>query len=119
MFERKNDYILDMVENLGRSLGKLVVDSEDDSEPIIVEDLSDKDMIKVILKKFIYEKKYSEAEDILFKFAETREYEYIGEIGQWFYKELSVKSDNELIEGGFSRDEIEQGLKDFKAIIKL
>ncbi len=116
---RRNDYILDMVEELGKNLVKLIIDSEEDSEPILVENLSDKDMILVILKKLIYDKKYDKGEDVLFQFAEAKEYDYIGEIGEWFYKELSLKSDEELLEGGLSKGEIEQGLKDFQALIKL
>lgn len=114
---RRNDFILDMVESLGKSFGKLVFEVNEDAEPIVIENLSDKDMILIILKKLISDRKYNEAENILFQFAESSECDEIGEIGTWFYNELSAKSDNELMNNNFSRSEIAQGLKDFNVLI--
>lgn len=117
--ERRNDLLIDMAEDLGRSLMRLIIDDDnDDSETIVVENLTDKDKILIILKKLISQKKYSEGEDVLFQFAEENKPSYLDEVGQWFYGELSFKTENELIEGNFSRREIEQGLKDFQKLIK-
>lgn len=117
--ERRNDYVLDMVEDLSRGIMKLITKkSDDDSETIVVEALSDKDKILVILRKLISERRYSEAENFLFKVSENNEEDYVESVGQWFYKELSLKSEEELSEGDFSKDEIEQGLKDFQKLIR-
>lgn len=117
--ERKNDLLIDMAEDLGRSLMRLIVDDDsDDSETIVVENLTDKDRILIILKKLIAENRYSEGEDILFQFAEENDHSYLGEVGSWFYRELSSKSDDDLAAGDFSREEIEQGIKDFEKLIK-
>lgn len=117
--ERKNDLLIDMAEDLGRSLMRLIVDDDsDDSETIVVENLTDKDKILIILKKLISEKRYSEGEDILFQFAEENQHSYVESVGQWFYKELSLKSEDELAEGDFSRGEVEQGIKDFEKLIQ-
>ncbi len=117
--ERRNDLLIDMAEDLGRSLMRLILDDDsDDSEIIVVENLTDKDKILIILKKLIAEKRYSEGEDLLFQFAEDNKHNYVESVGQWFYKELSLKSEVELTEGDFSRAEIEQGLKDFEKLIK-
>lgn len=117
--ERRNDLLIDMAEDLGRSLMRLIVDDDsDDSETIVVENLTDKDKILIILKKLISEKRYSEGEDVLFQFADGNSHNYVDSIGQWFYRELSLKSEEELEKGDFSRAEIEQGLKDFEKLIK-
>lgn len=112
----KNDYILDMVETLGKALGKLVFDVKEEGEVQEIGNLSDKDIIIIILKKFIEDGNYNDGEDALFEFLNNEEdmtMDEVKEIGQWFYKELEAKSDKELLHGNFSRDEIHEGLKDF------
>lgn len=47
----KNDWILDMVESFGKNLGKVITDEKDDSERNVIENLSDKDILLIILKK--------------------------------------------------------------------
>lgn len=115
----RNDWILDMVESFGKNLGKAITDEKDDSERNVIENLSDKDILLIILKKMISDKKYNEAENILFDFAKRNKENYVLEIGEWFYNELSLKDDDELMENNFLRYEIEQGLGDFKKIFKL
>lgn len=110
----KNDLILDMVESLGRSIGKAISGEKDDSEIIIIENLSDKDMLLAILKKMIFENKYNEAENTLFNFAKRNKESDFTDVCEWFYKELSLRSDEELKGNNFSRDEINQGLEEFK-----
>lgn len=117
--ERRNDLLIDMAEDLGRSLMRLIVDDDsDDSEAIVVENLTDKDKILIVLKKLISETRYSEGEDVLFQFAENNNHNYVEGVGHWFYQELSLKSEEELEEGNFSKEEIQQGLKDFQKLIK-
>lgn len=119
VMERRNDYVLDMVEDLSRGIMKLITKkSDDNSETIVVEALSDKDKILVILRKLISERRYSEAENFLFKICENNEEDYVESVGLWFYKELSLKSEEELAAGDFSKEEIEQGLKDFQKLIE-
>ena len=115
----RNDWILDMVESFGRNLGKAMTDEKDDSERIIIENLSDKDILVIILKKMISDKKYNEAENILFDFAKNNKENDVLEIGKWFYNEISLKDDDELTKSNFLRYEIEQGLRDFKKIFEL
>lgn len=110
----KNDWILDMVESFGKSMGKTVLNVKEDPEPIVFDNLSDKDILLIVLRKLISEKKFNEAEDTLFKFVENNNNNEVLKVGEWFYGELSSKSDNELLENNFIRDEIKQGLRDFK-----
>lgn len=114
---KRNDFILEIVESLGKSFGKLVFEVNEEADPIVIENLSDKDMILIILRKLISDRKYNEAENILFQFAKSSECDEIDKIGEWFYNELSIKRDGELMENNFSRSEIVQGLKDFNLLI--
>lgn len=114
----KNDYILDMVESLGKNIGKSLSDKKDDSEKISIENLSDKDMLLIILKKMVIEKRYNEAENTLFEFINKVKDIDFSEVGKWFYDELLSKSDEDLLENNFSRNEIKQGLQDFNEILK-
>lgn len=109
----KNDYMLDMVEAFGKNLGKTLCDEKEEIEPIIIENLSDKDIMLVILRKMIHEEKFNEAEDTLFEFLEKDKSNDVKEIGEWFYKELSLKDDDILNKNSFNREEIVKGLEDF------
>lgn len=109
----KNDYMLDMVESFGKNLGKMFFDEKEEIEPIVIENLSDKDIMKVILQKLIYEGKFNEAENTLFEFLDKNKSNEVKEVGEWFYNELSLKSDEALEKASFSRDEVESGIKEF------
>ena len=107
------DLILKIIEDLGKNMGKAIFDIKEDSDPIALENLSDKDILLIMLKKMISDKKYNEAENTLFEFAENNNCDEVIEIGKWFYVKLDSKSDVELLENNFSRCEINQGRKDF------
>ncbi|MDU1411367.1 MAG: DUF6483 family protein [Clostridium sp.] len=109
----KNDYLLDMVESFGKNLGKCILNKNEEPAPIEFGDWSDKDTLLAILKKLISERKYNDAEDVLFEFLEQDRSENIKSIGNWFYNSLSKLSDEELVSGNFSREEIAQGYYDF------
>ncbi|MGL5574863.1 MAG: DUF6483 family protein, partial [Sarcina sp.] len=112
----KNDYILDLVETFAKNLSNTLFDVKEEIDPIVINDLSDKEMLKLILKRMIFDKKFNEAEDFLFKYTKANFKEDIFDIGIYFYDELSKKSDSELISKNFSREEVIQGLTDFKLI---
>lgn len=107
------DLILKIIEDLGKNMGKAIFDIKEDSDPIVLENLSDKDILLIMLKKMISDKKYNQAENTLFEFAENNNCDEVIEIGKWFYVKLDSKSDDELLENNFSRSEINQGIKDF------
>lgn len=116
----RNDYILDLAESLGKKLGKLVHDAKEDSEPISIENLTDKDILSLNLKKMILKGKYNQAEDLLFSsLKDNKSYnlEELYPIATWFYNELTLKSDEDLNSHNFSRSEIYQGLEDFKNLM--
>ena len=110
----KNDYMLDLVESFRKGLADVLFDVETEIEPIIIEDMSDKDMLHLIIKRMISTSKYNEAEDFLFSYATANADKDILDIAKYFYAELSKKSNATLTQNGFSREEISQGLTDFK-----
>ena len=66
----KKDFLLDLAESLGKNIANSITNDKNDSDRISIESL--KDMIFIILKKMISEKKYNEAENILFEFIEKK-----------------------------------------------
>ena len=46
-----DDLILKIIEDLGKNMGKAIFDAQEDSDPIVLENLSDKDSILIMLKK--------------------------------------------------------------------
>lgn len=52
-----NDYILKLIETLSRNTAKAIFDVKEDAEPITIENMSDKDILVLTLKKMISEKK--------------------------------------------------------------
>lgn len=63
-------------------------------------------------------KEYNRAENILFEEIEKNKSDQMYKIALDFYETLSEKSNEELLSGNFSKDEIFQGLKDIEAIFK-
>lgn len=57
------------------------------------------------------------AENTLFDFANKNKDVDFTDVCEWFYKELSLKSDDDLNNNNFSRDEISLGLEDFKRML--
>lgn len=110
----KNDFMLDKVETLGKGIAKTLLNKKEEREPIVFENLKDKDLIWIILKKLLNEGEYNKGEDLLFKSLRENPSEEIYELGQWFYNFLILKSDEELANNNFSRTEVLQGLDDLQ-----
>lgn len=111
----KNDFILDIAESLGKNIGKAITDKKDDGGIVIMVNISNKD--NLLLKEALLNKNYNEGENILFNFLKNNKGVNISNIFQWFYTELSSKSDEDLLNNNFSREEIQQGIKDFQKLI--
>ncbi|WP_335617769.1 DUF6483 family protein [Clostridium pasteurianum] len=113
-----DDYILRMIESAVKNAGKLIFNKEnDDIDTISIEAMDEKDILKIVLNRLVMECKYDEAENILFEQMEKTPSRDIFNIGIEFYNKLLVKSDEELLKGNFSKEEILQGLNDLKNMI--
>ena len=95
-------------------MGKILLKNED----INLDTASSSDFIAIILKGLILKKEYNKAENILFEEIEKNKSDQMYKIALDFYETLLEKSNEELLAGNFSKDEIFQGLKDIEAIFK-
>jgi hypothetical protein len=112
------DYILRMVESLGRFAAKLMKKETSDLDGLHMESLSTEDILPIILKKLLHESKYGEAEDLLFRELERNPTKSTCDRALAFYRELNEKTDEELELAGFPRLEIEAGLEDLGRILR-
>lgn len=76
--------------------------------------LSEDDLLEYTIRKYINEGKINEAENSLFEAIESRKNKRILETALFFYNEIGKWDDNKLMSHNFSKDEVEQGLKDIK-----
>ena len=89
-----------------------------DSDFKLSDTYSKDDIFWITLRGLISKGKIDEAEDMLFGEIENNPSEEVYEIGEKMYALLSKKSDEELVEYNFSREEIELGLQDLKKIMR-
>ncbi len=73
----------------------------------------------LLLRNLINSGRFNDGEDFLFENIVSKPSVRARKIAFWFYKKLMNKSDAELINGNFTRDEIKQGLEDIKKIFSL
>ena len=100
-----------LIEAMGEGLGKLVFDKKDGcSKKISIEQMSPTDIFKVVFNKLFNEKKYNEAENLIFDELKENNSPEIYEVALEFYNSLLNKSDEELNKSNFPREEVYQGL---------
>lgn len=119
MFEQ--DYIKRLCESIGNMIvgfvaGKNAVTSKIEDENHDVK-LSEDDLLEIMVKKFLYEGKINEAEDLIFDSMHDRHSKKVYEIALDFYKQINEYSDEKLINCNFSREEIKDGLEELKALL--
>ncbi|EKO1913089.1 hypothetical protein PZQ55_002150 [Clostridium botulinum] len=99
------------IDDLGKLFGKTILEND---KNIDTEKIGSTDLFKIILNKLFYEGNYDKAEDLIFEELEKNDSPEVYEIAVEFYNALLKKSDEELNEGNFARDEIYQGLDDIE-----
>ncbi|AUN09707.1 hypothetical protein RSJ21_04475 [Clostridium botulinum] len=99
------------IDDLGKLFGKTVLEND---KNIDTEKIGSTDLFKIILNKLFHEGNYDKAEDLIFEELEKNDSPEVYEIAMEFYNALLQKSDEELNESNFSREEIYQGLDDIK-----
>ncbi|EPS51474.1 hypothetical protein HYH70_07030 [Clostridium botulinum] len=99
------------IDDLGKLFGKTVLEND---KNIDAEKIGSTDLFKIILNKLFHEGNYDKAEDLIFEELEKNDSPEVYEIAMEFYNALLQKSDEELNESNFSREEIYQGLDDIK-----
>lgn len=107
--------ITKLIEELGKSLGKIIVNKKEDfSEKINIDQMNSIDIFKILLNKYYHEGNYDKAENLIFDTLESNKSFEIYELGIEFYNSILEKDDSELIKGNLPRGEIYQGLKDIQ-----
>ena len=76
------------------------------------------EILRIIIKSLLVKKEYNRAENILFEEIEKDKSEGNYKVAIDFYEELLTKSDEDLRENNFSKEEVLQGLKDLEIIFK-
>lgn len=76
------------------------------------------EILRIIIKSLLVKKEYNKAENILFEEIEKDKSEGNYKVAIDFYEELLTKSDEDLRENNFSKEEVLQGLKDLEVIFK-
>jgi hypothetical protein len=113
-----DDYILRIVESIGRFAGEILSNKQDkEFQNIYVQSMSVQDLLPILLKQLVLQGKYNKAENILFEELSKNPSNDLLDIGKNFYNVLLSKSDEELDKANFSREEIFQGLNDMKKFI--
>ncbi|MGG7057887.1 DUF6483 family protein [Clostridium nigeriense] len=108
-----------LINELARNFGKALVKKEDDNMQVMnLEDTGSSEILRIILKSLIVKKEYNKAENFLFEEIEKDKSEANYKVAVDFYEELLTKSDEDLIENNFSREEVLQGLRDLELIFK-
>lgn len=81
-----------------------------------LEDTGSSEILRIILKSLITKKEYNKAENVLFEEIEKNKSEANYKVAIDFYEELLEKSNEDLLENNFSKEEVLQGLKDLKLL---
>lgn len=99
------------------NLQKTVLNKEEESSSKLnLNDIGLGDILKIILKRLVNYADYNKAENILFEAINKENSQETYLIAIDFYNLLLGKSDEELKEANFTREEIYQGLQDIKNI---
>lgn len=104
-----------LIEELGRSIGKIICNKQEkSSEKINIDQMNSTDIFKIIFNKAFHGGDYNKAEELIFDELEKNNLPEVYEVAIEFYDSLLKKSDEELNKSNFPREEIYQGLKDIQ-----
>lgn len=111
------------IERMIRDMGKLMVYpftriKEQGAEMIEFEESGDENLFEIMLMKYYYEKQYNEADNLIFDELEHNNSPEAPRIAKEFYELLLQKTDEQLIESNFSRDEVYESLEEIKKYIQ-
>ncbi len=106
-----------LIKELAQNVMKTMLNKEDkSSDKINLDQISSTDILKIVLKRLVYDGEFNKAENILFEEINKNKSQETYQIALDFYNLLLEKSDEELQEENFTREEIYQGLEDIKNI---
>ncbi len=109
--EYERGWVMRQIDMIVRFLSMVFMQKDSqESRTVLISQDAETDLLSRVLTELVHAGKIGEAEDALFNaFSDTDSYRAL--VLQ-FYSDLSSMSDAELENGGFSREEILQGLRD-------
>lgn len=114
----KMGIVEEVAESIKRMVAKLLFGkSFDNYEEIIINHGIEEDVLLITLKRLVFEGKANEAEDMLFDEAKHNKIKNLSYVVIEFYTMLMNKSDEELKDLNFSKEEIYEGIEDIKKYI--
>ncbi len=113
-----NDYILRMIEEMGRMLRQVFLQEEEEMYEIVDEEgrFSQSDFLGYRIGRLLLERKINEAENLLFDEIERDPQPAYLAVGVHFYEDLQELTDAQLEDADFSRAEIAEGLEALKRL---
>ena len=109
----------ELFKNLGKAGAKLLLNKDEKNDDVInLDQISSANILPGVLKRLVREGRYNKAEDVLFKEWSEDSSPEMYSIAVNFYGLLLGKTDEELREGNFSREEICQGLNEIEEKMK-
>ena len=113
-----NDYIMDMIETFVRGMARKIFQVEDEGDDIgIYEYMSDDgNVLSGIIRSLVHQNKINQAENLLFEQLEENPSKENLFIALGFYAMIGKKTEEELLEADFSKEEIEDGISDIKRL---
>lgn len=113
----KDDFITEQTEFLSRFLQTILFPEKSEfsiEEYPFIESAAD---LQSELIKFIQDKEFCKAEDLLFDAIEADSGQESLRVALWFYNHLSLLEPKELEEHNFSSDEILEGLQEIEKMV--
>lgn len=108
-----SDYLMRMIDHIGEMARNIFDRNEDNDIHMTSESSASLETLTSHLLDLLEQEKYNEGENVLFSYAEKDNSAYVLYAGKMFYSRLAELSADDLLRGGFSREEIYQGLRDF------
>ncbi|MEW9094644.1 MAG: DUF6483 family protein [Clostridiaceae bacterium] len=106
---------MEFIKEFAKEFGKTMLNKkEESSKEFNIDQMSSKDMFKIIFNKLFHEGNYNKAEDLIFNELENNNSPEVYEIAMEFYNSLLKKSDEELNKSNFPRKEVYRRLEDIK-----
>lgn len=112
----KQDWLERQIEAIAKTFAAILFGKErltkamEDYEQQKSETGLEEEMLKRVIKKYVEEKKFQEAEEMIYQLIESNNTGVNLEVALSFYNELNDLDDQSLENAGFSRDKIEKGV---------
>jgi hypothetical protein len=108
-----------LIEGIAKVGAKVFFNKEEkNSKKLNLNQIGSGDILELMLRRLVYEGDYNKAENMLFQNINENNSQEMYPVAINFYNLLLEKTDKELEEKGFTREEIYQGLEDIKNIAR-